>query len=267
MTMPVTESTIAASLAGLVEPTPDHVATGIMLAVGLADRVATVAGPLGPVRVFFTDAGVSGLVPEERFAEYVARRSTRPYVTVDSLPRSLAGRVRRALDTGRLGSLPVDLSGLSEFQQAVLRKTAEIPPGELRPYGWVAREIGKPGSTRAVGTALNRNPVPILIPCHRVNRGDGSIGQYGFGPEMKRDLLTHEGLDPDRLEADAERGVRLTGSDTTSIYCWPTCRHAKRITPQHRVEFRSDRDAVAAGYRACKVCRPPVPTELAAAVG
>ena len=160
MSMPVTESTIAASLAGLVEPTPDHVATGILLAVGLADRVATVAGPLGPVRVFFTDAGVSGLVPEDRFAEYVARRSTRPHVAVDALPRSLAAKVRRALDTGRLGSLPVDLSGLSEFQQAVLRKTAEIPPGELRPYGWVAREIGKPGSTRAVGTALNRNPVP-----------------------------------------------------------------------------------------------------------
>ncbi len=99
--------------------------------------------------------------------------------------------------------------------------------------------------------------MPILIPCHRVNRGDGSIGQYGFGPEMKRDLLTHEGLDPDRLESDAERGVRLTGSDTTSIYCWPTCRHAKRTTAHHRVEFRSDRDAVAAGYRACKVCRPP----------
>jgi O-6-methylguanine DNA methyltransferase len=265
--MTITESTITASLAGLVEPAPEHVTTGILLAVGMADRVATIAGPLGPVRVFFTDAGVSGLVPEDRFDEYVARRSTRPHVVVDALPRALAGKVRKALDTGRLGALPVDLSGLSEFQQAVLRKTAEIPPGELRPYGWVAREIGKPGSTRAVGTALNRNPVPILIPCHRVNRGDGSIGQYGFGTEMKRELLAHEGLDPDELEADAERGVRLTGSDTTSIYCWPTCRHAKRTTARHRVEFRSERQAVAAGYRACLVCRPPAPAESAAAVG
>ena len=56
------------------------------------------------------------------------------------------------------------------------------------------------------GARLNRNPVPILIPCHRVNRGDGTVGDYGFGPEMKRELLAHEGLDPDRLDADAERG-------------------------------------------------------------
>ncbi len=254
--MSTTSSQITDSLSALAEPAPERVTMGILAAVGLADRVATVPGPLGPVRVFFTDAGVSGLVPGDRFDEYVARRSTRPHVVVDALPRALAGRVQKALETGRLGSLPVDLSGLSEFQQAVLRKTAEIPPGELRPYGWVAREIGRPGATRAVGSALNRNPVPILIPCHRVNRGDGTVGDYGFGPEMKRELLAHEGLDPDRLDADAERGVRLVGSDTTSIYCWPTCRHGKRVTERHRVEFRSEREALASGYRACKVCRP-----------
>lgn len=252
----MTTSSVNEALAALVEPTPEHVTTLILAGVGLADRVATVEGPLGPVRVFFTDAGVTGLVPAERFDEYVANRATRPYVAVDALPDPLANRVRKALDTGRLGSLRVDLSGLSEFQQAVLRKTAEIPPGELRPYGWVAREIGKPGATRAVGTALNRNPVPILIPCHRVNRGDGLVGQYGFGPEMKRRLLVHEGLDPDHLDADADRGVRLVGSDTTGVFCLPTCRHAKRITDPHRVEFRDERRATRAGYRPCQVCRP-----------
>ncbi len=73
---------------------------------------------------------------------------------------------------------------------------------------------------------------------------------------MKRSLLEYEGLDPETIEAQARHGIRLLGSDTTGIYCYPTCRHAKRITDTHRVEFRSETEAVEHGYRACKVCRP-----------
>jgi methylphosphotriester-DNA--protein-cysteine methyltransferase len=75
---------------------------------------------------------------------------------------------------------------------------------------------------------------------------------------MKRSLLRSEGLDPDALDADAVRGVRFVGSDTTHIYCLPTCRNAKRITPAHRREFRGASGAQQDGYRACKVCRPVV---------
>ncbi len=142
------------------------------------------------------------------------------------------------------------------FQRKVLEKCAEIPPGEIRPYGWIAREIGNPGAVRAVGTALGRNPVPVLIPCHRVVRTDGKIGNYAYGSPMKRSLLEREGLDPDEIEALAGRGVRLIGSDTTGIYCYPTCRHARRIRDVHRVEFRTESDAEAAGFRPCKICRP-----------
>jgi methylphosphotriester-DNA--protein-cysteine methyltransferase len=89
-----------------------------------------------------------------------------------------------------------------------------------------------------------------------VVRTDGQIGNYAYGSPMKRKLLEHEGLDPDAIETAARRGVRLVGSDTTGIYCFPTCRHARRITDAHRVEFRTGRAAEADGYRACKVCRP-----------
>jgi hypothetical protein len=107
-----------------------------------------------------------------------------------------------------------------------------------------------------VGTALGRNPIPILIPCHRVVRTDGRIGNYAYGTQMKRDLLAGEGVDSETIERAATTGTRYVGSDTTGIYCYPTCRHAKRITETHRVTFRTDSAAEKAGYRACKVCRP-----------
>ena len=150
----------------------------------------------------------------------------------------------------------MDLSSVTDFAEAVLRKTAEILPGEVRPYGWVAKEIGKPGATRAVGTALNKNPIPVLIPCHRVVNANGSIGNYATGPERKWRLLEAEGAEPDRIEERARRGVRFTGSDTTHIFCNPTCRDARRTTQRHEVEFRSEAEARAAGYRPCLHCRP-----------
>jgi hypothetical protein len=108
-----------------------------------------------------------------------------------------------------------------------------------------------------VGTALGHNPVPLVVPCHRVVRSDGTIGQYSLGgPGNKRTILAAEGLDPGALEDAARRGERLLGSATTHIVCWPTCRNARRIRPANRVPFRSLRDATSAGYRACRVCRP-----------
>jgi hypothetical protein len=109
---------------------------------------------------------------------------------------------------------------------------------------------------RAVGSALGRNPIPILIPCHRIVRADGHISRYIFGRAAKRALLAREGADPDALERLARAGVRYVGSDATRIYCFPTCRAARRITGPHRVPFRSERHAVRDGYRPCRVCRP-----------
>ena len=83
------------------------------------------------------------------------------------------------------------------------------------------------------------------------------IGQYSLGgPENKRTILAGEGADPDELEALARAGVRYFGSDTTHIYCLPTCRDARRTTERHLVHFRSASAASVAGYRPCLHCRP-----------
>jgi methylated-DNA-[protein]-cysteine S-methyltransferase len=76
----------------------------------------------------------------------------------------------------------------------VLAAISKIPFGETRSYGWVARAIGKPGAARAVGQALHTNPVPIIIPCHRIVASDGSLGGYGGGLPMKIKLLRLEGV-------------------------------------------------------------------------
>jgi len=252
------EETIAEELATLQRNAPSGMLDRVMRGADLADEFTEIDGPTGSAYVAWNGRGITAFVPVDTVGTPDAFKERHPRAAfhVEAPPPSLAKHLDRTIETGRLGRLPVDLSSIGEFQRKVLEKCAEIPPGEIRPYGWIAREIGSPGAVRAVGTALGRNPVPVLIPCHRVVRTDGRIGNYAYGSPMKRALLEHEGLDPDAIETSAQRGVRLVGSDTTGIYCFPTCRHAKQITEAHRVEFRSEAAARANGYRACKVCRP-----------
>ena len=251
----ITEAQIGAMLA-IGETPPASIVPGVLIQTALADEYTTVDGPIGPLHVAFTPLGVSAVVPTEDESEFLkvhARTVGRPAYQNDMIPTRLAGFLTRALDTGKLGKLPLDLRQLTDFQRAVLEVTAHIPPGEVRPYGWVAKEMGNDGAVRAVGSALGRNPVPIVIPCHRVVKSDGAMGNYAFGPKMKRDLLVREGLESEMLEPGS---LRYTGSDTTKVFCYPTCRNARRIKSAHRIEFRSPRGAIAAGYRACRICRP-----------
>ena len=190
---------------------------------------------------------------EARFLARTGRRARR----VAALPADLARRIEKRLAGDRHNRIDLDLRGSTPFEQAVWMKALEIPHGEVRPYGWIAAEIGRPKAVRAVGTALGHNPVPLIVPCHRVVRSDGTIGQYSLGgPDNKRTILAEEGADPDELEALARAGVRYFGSDTTRIYCMPTCRDARRVTERHLVHFASARAATAAGYRPCRHCRP-----------
>lgn len=251
----ITDHQLAAMLATTEAP-PESIATGVLIETALADQYAMVEGPLGPLHIAFTPLGVSAVVPtndESAFLEVHARTVGRPAFHGDGIPKKLAGPLGRVLETGKLGKLPVDLRQLTEFQRAVLEVTALIPPGEVRPYGWVAKEMGNDGAVRAVGSALGRNPVPIVVPCHRVVKSDGAVGNYAFGPQMKMDLLQHEGMESALFAAGS---LRYIGSDTTNVFCYPTCRNARRITTKHRVEFPSPERAESAGYRACKVCRP-----------
>lgn len=90
-------------------------------------------------------------------------------------------------------SFPVDLSNGSPFQRRVWRTITRIPYGRVRSYGWVAARVGGPHYARAVGHALGANPVPIVVPCHRVIAHDGSLGGFSGGISIKRKLLALEG--------------------------------------------------------------------------
>jgi O-6-methylguanine DNA methyltransferase len=96
--------------------------------------------------------------------------------------------------------VPVDLSGLSEFQLKVLGLLQRVPRGEVRTYAELARKAGRPGAARAVGNTMARNPVPLLVPCHRVVPASGGIGNYGLGKARKRELLRREGAAGLRLD-------------------------------------------------------------------
>src|SRR5262249_29314379 len=138
-------------------------------------------------------------------------------------------------------------------------KTREIPRGEVRTYAWVAREIGHPAAVRAVGTALAKNPVPFVIPCHRVVRSDGDLGNYsGGGVDTKERILLYEGVDVAELRELAPRGRRSRASRNTKIFCLPTCYSRKHAKAASTVYFHSKDEAFAAGYRPCKLCRPAV---------
>ena len=91
----------------------------------------------------------------------------------------------------------LDLSGATRFQNEVWQAVKCIPYGETRSYSWVARQINRPNASRAVGQAVGRNPLPIVIPCHRVVANGGGIGGFGGGLDMKRYLL--------RLEAESRK--------------------------------------------------------------
>jgi O-6-methylguanine DNA methyltransferase len=184
-------------------------------------------------------AGIANLRPGAGRTEADSRRA-----------RTLAEQVREELAEYLQGlrsffTVAVDLSGVAPFQRDVLTAARTIPFGEMRPYGWIAERIGSPKAVRAVGTALGRNPVPIVVPCHRVLRSDGSLGGYAFGLDLKTRLLDLERETP-----------ALVGSDTTRIVCRHGCVDERRIGERHRVVFSSVREARAAGYRTCRRCLP-----------
>lgn len=258
--MPFKDQDLERALRDMRAVAPPSVGFGALVEAGLADRYAPIDTPLGAVFVAWNGRGVSWVAPageradfEDQFRAAVGRE----IAAASELPDRLRGAIARRLDGDRRVRITLDLRNHTQFEVAVWTKALEIPRGEVRPYGWIAAEIGKPRAVRAVGSALAHNPVPLVVPCHRVVRSDGTIGQYSMGgPDAKRRILAAEGLDTDWLEAEAAAGVRFIGSDTTHIVCHPTCRDARRVTPRHRVPFASLAAAASAGYRPCRHCRP-----------
>ena len=252
---------IARSLASLPrERAPRSLLPAVLKRVGLGDTYWQIETPIGRIYVARSRAGIS-MVSRARSARDFERmfeiRSGRPIEADPARPPAnvravVAGRLR-----ARDADLRFDLRGLSEFEQAVLRKAFEIPRGEVRPYSWIAREIGRPDAVRATGSALAKNPVPVLIPCHRVVRSDGHIGNYSLGgPRNKRTLLEAEGAQPATLEKLAASGVRYFGNSEERYFCFPTCGGISSLMRENRVHFASHREALKAGYHPCETCRP-----------
>jgi O-6-methylguanine DNA methyltransferase len=255
-----TDAALADELAGLRSTAPKTLLPRTLVAVGLADAYAAIDSPIGRLFVAFNGLGVSAVEQArdgDAFAARHSERTGRAAHAVTALPARLAAAIDRRLDGDRRARIDLDLRGRTAFERDVWTKALEIPRGEVRPYGWIAAEIGRPRAVRAVGTALGHNPVPLIVPCHRVVRSDGFIGQYSLGgPANKRAILASEGLDPAELESLARAGIRYVGSDTTRVYCLPSCHAARRITAAHRVPFRSSAESRRSGYHACRQCRP-----------
>ena len=241
---------------------PATLLPAVMRRVGLADTYWRLESPVGPVFIAHSKAGISMVTRAKSAADFERAfhrrfgRRAHPEETVP--PASVRALVENLKGKGR-PELRFDLRGLSEFEQAVLMKALEIPSGEVRPYSWIAKEIGRPGAVRATGSALAKNPVPLLIPCHRVVRSDGHLGQYSLGgPRNKRTLLEAEGAQPRTLEKLADAGVRYLGNAKGRHYCYPTCGGIDTLVVTNQVRFHDEREATAAGYHPCEDCRPPI---------
>jgi len=171
-----------------------------------ATRFTSLGTPLGEAYVAYGARGVSYL--DLAASDAAFRRALRERFGVAAArdphpPEDLVRELRGFFTDLAWYPGPVDLSRVGPFQRRVLEQLRRIPRGEVRTYRDIAREIGHPGATRAVGTACARNPVPLLIPCHRVVRSDGGLGGYSLrgGSALKRRLLVQEGVDADRLRA------------------------------------------------------------------
>jgi len=150
-------------------------------------RVFVAASEAGLVRVSFRQSEASFVAElRQRLAADVIRSPARTADIVHQLRAYFAGE-RRSFD------VRLDLRHTTSFQRRVLMAAARVPAGQVVSYGEIARRIGDPRGSRAVGQALRRNPVPIVIPCHRVVAAGGRIGGYTGGLTIKRKLLRLEG--------------------------------------------------------------------------
>ena len=153
----------------------------------------TVDSPIGSLLLQTDGVSLTGLymdVPDRPISGMNDRRED---ANAGPLPEAVRQLAEYFAGNRRVFDLPLRLNG-TEFQQRVWRALTEIPYGETWSYGELAKRIGNPNASRAVGLANGRNPVSIVVPCHRVIGADGSLTGYGGGLQRKQWLLAHEGL-------------------------------------------------------------------------
>lgn len=152
-------------------------------------RTITFNSPIGDLSVSCTEKGIC----EVRLAN-ASPTSTDEINKAPEILRAARNQLLEYLDGKRREfDLPLDWSGITPFQMEVLRYTLKIPFGEVRTYGQIAQDLGKPAASRAVGTALAKSPVWIIIPCHRVIAASRDLTGYAGGISVKQHLLELEG--------------------------------------------------------------------------
>ena len=164
---------------------------------GLVDVAYDLAeSPVGDLLVAVTERGLARIAyrPDEALDELAADFGAR----VLRIPRQ-TDRVRRELDEYFAGrrrefDLETDLSPVPAFHRQVLHELARVPFGQVTTYGALAAKVGKPNAARAIGGAMNRNPIPIVLPCHRVIGANGRLVGYAGGLDRKEQLLRLEGV-------------------------------------------------------------------------
>jgi methylated-DNA-[protein]-cysteine S-methyltransferase len=171
-------------------------------AAAVAERVLDAAydvvdSPVGPLFVARTERGLCRISfdpqperEEERLARSFGTRILRAPRAIDPARRQLASYFEGEL---REFDLPLDLRPYAEFQRTVLEHLARVPYGSTTTYGTLAADAGRPRAARAVGTVMNRNPIPIVLPCHRVVGSNGKLVGYAGGLGRKELLLRLEG--------------------------------------------------------------------------
>jgi methylated-DNA-[protein]-cysteine S-methyltransferase len=223
-------------------------------------RVGLIDSPVGRLLVAESDRGLLAVqfldVPDAPDA-LAGLREGFDLVEDSRAAARIGQEIQRYLD-GDMHALdrPVDLRLVrSDFQRralTLLRRT--IPPGSVITYQGLAAAVGAPSGQRAIGNTMATNPVPLYVPCHRVIRSDGTIGNYGGGVTRKIKLLRAEGFSVARDQRVPAGSVM--GHLVTHIFCRPQCHAAMRASPAKSVIFANSGRARSAGLRACKLCRP-----------
>jgi methylated-DNA-[protein]-cysteine S-methyltransferase len=197
--------------------------------------VANIPTPIGMFRIIYRDRAVHvvDLLERGHHEKGIPAGAT---VLRGSPPRGSPAAQLKEYFAGRRDRFEFDLSAVpgSEFDRAVWAELCKVPPGQTVSYGQLARNAGHPGAARAVGGAMHRNPLPIVIPCHRVVGDDRSLTGFGLGLWRKRWLLEHEGAwplrtgtlygpsDPTQLTLDAPRKGRPRSHRTGASKVGPT---------------------------------------------
>ncbi len=252
-------------------PAPAEEAARAHLASRLADlRRRTLAygifsSPLGPILIARSEEGVSLVEYLTSGRDFAHSRLSR-VEGVEALPdgaeiEALYGQLIEYVEGRRIRlEWPLDLRlARSGFHRAVLEATARIPYGAVRSYAGIAGELGKPAATRAVAQALRWNPLPIVVPCHRVIGTSGALTGYaGDKLSLKQRLLAVEGVPAVKAGRDLRvpRDAMYVRAPGETAYCLPTCGWVAKQSPRQLTLFGSRARAEAAGLEPCSECRP-----------